>query len=386
MKPAFYLPTLRGTGKVYPFPPPQGPPLPPLPGLTADRPQYPPDPYYFCYAKQNYRTALPFTPPAGRDIRFERGNFCPVVAENLRVYSHNSRILSWDIIWYTDAELDQFFAQYAGAEGGTHIVLSMQQTLNWNKSYEDLERACRGAKRNGVWVTLVVFGAKWMRGSDSEPSGDYFNNWAACLPWLYSLHSQGLVDKVCACWQEDFWWDPMSSYEEMWFPLIAWAAKNNVETIRHNGSDGCWWANAMDDYRNPNTTSKVYGVYDVDTYRTLLQPITGDIARTAASRLGEWALAIEGRRMPDTMYVQIGPTADVEEAQSTCAKIMRNNAARCVLAEQIADDLFAEGVPPEMDEYGKLRGRIILASVSPDGRTFQGGLNLASTDFDGRIL
>jgi len=153
----------------------------------------------------DYKTVLPFTPPAGRVLDFYRGQFCglripgaPVVPGSNA--ANPSCIMAALLDNYPEDVQEQFLESYAFA-GNTHLQRSLGHALGYGHTIDAYI-----ALSKKVRSQYGLFCDHWLIAN--EFPGFQFNQdasfWGPKLdPYIERLLGAGVVDLACPSWQMD---------------------------------------------------------------------------------------------------------------------------------------------------------------------------------------
>jgi hypothetical protein len=181
-------PTRGGGGGLGPmWPPVMRSPLPPFP------------------APVDYTTVLPFTPPAGRDLYFYRGQFCGLrIADAPTVPGSNganpSCIMACLLDNYPPQYQDEFLAEYA-EDGNTHLQRSLGHALGYGHSIDDYIALSKKARSQYGLLCDHWLIANEFPGFQLNQDASF---WGPKLdPYLDRLLDAGVIDCACPSWQMD---------------------------------------------------------------------------------------------------------------------------------------------------------------------------------------
>lgn len=152
---------------------------------------------------QTYDHVLPFTPPAGADVNFYRGNFCGIrIPGAPAVPGSNAAnpecIMSALLDVYPDNIVDAFL-QKCVEDGYTHLQRSMSHALYYT-SFDRFLAVSKKAKSMGLFND-VWFIANEFPGFQFNQDASF---WKPLLdPYIDQILGEGLVDCACPCWQMD---------------------------------------------------------------------------------------------------------------------------------------------------------------------------------------
>jgi hypothetical protein len=152
----------------------------------------------------DYKTVLPFTPPAGRDLHFYRGQFCGLRIPHAPTVpgsngANPSCIMACLLDNYPPAIQEQFLDLYTAA-GYTHLQRSLGHALGYGHSIDAYIALSKKARSVGLfcdhWFIANEFpGFQW--NADASYWGPILD------PYIDQLLDAGVVDLACPSWQMD---------------------------------------------------------------------------------------------------------------------------------------------------------------------------------------
>jgi len=156
-------------------------------------------------APVDYKTVLPFTPPAGRDLDFYRGQFCGLRLADAPVVpgsnaANPSCIMACLLDNYPPQYQDEFLTDYAD-DGNTHLQRSLGHALGYGHSIDDYIALSKKARSQ-----YGLLCDHWLIAN--EFPGFRFNMdasfWGPKLdPYIDRLLDAGVIDCACPSWQMD---------------------------------------------------------------------------------------------------------------------------------------------------------------------------------------
>jgi len=192
---------------------------------------------------QDYKSVLPFTPPAGRDLNFYRGNFCGLrIAGAPAVPGSNGAnptcIMSCLLDNYTPDIQERYLQQYVD-NGYTHLQRSVFHALHYGSSlqqYIDLSKKARA---------MGLFCDHWfLAGEDVCPGGrnQHVSFWQSKIdPLMGPLLDAGVMDLTCVGWQLDGYNEPGNTLIEI-IKYVADAVPKTVPVATHWMNEAlAWW-------------------------------------------------------------------------------------------------------------------------------------------------
>lgn len=162
---------------------------------------------------------LPFTPPAGPDVLFYRGNFGGVrvpgvpllpgmAGFTLSPQPNPPLVMSLDIFRYPKPEQNMVLDQHA-MDGYTHFQCSVGHAVGLGWSIDQyIDFSGRVKQRVGYADHWFMGGGPWVWDA-GDPSTNVNRDrdrayWAAIFdPWIDALLANGLIDAACPGWQFD---------------------------------------------------------------------------------------------------------------------------------------------------------------------------------------
>lgn len=152
---------------------------------------------------ETYDHVLPFTPPAGRDLYFYRGQFCGIRIPGAPVVP-GSNPANPDLVMaclldnYPQAVQEAFLLKYA-QDGYTHLQRSIGHSIYYGGSISDHIRLSQRAQAYGL------FADEWLLGAEAFSTRDQdANYWRPIMdPILDQLLGAGVIDTACVAWQMD---------------------------------------------------------------------------------------------------------------------------------------------------------------------------------------
>lgn len=230
--------------------------LPPFPPITSSQPG---PPQASCWASSPYESDITKNVgiPNKPDLRFHRGNFSGVRVPGLTEGGNDkdpSLMITWESINYSPSQQDLAINWYIQGCGYTHVVLSIPQTLNFNKSLDDLIAIAQKWKSAGCYIIMIAV-------SDNNP-------FSVCIPWMDVLVARGLVDIICNCWQVDKYYDPEGIVQLIIDGGNYAHPKGLLTTIHWGGGYPGWAAScaAWDD-----VTNEKWGINNRFSFQSVLQ-------------------------------------------------------------------------------------------------------------------
>jgi len=177
-----------GGGSAFAWPPAPRPTLPLPPG--------------------NYDKVLPFTPPAGPDKLFYRGNFCGVRVPGMRLLpgmagytvegwkdnkigGKNPPFMSIDVPRYTDDERQAILQAHAD-RGYTHFQLSIGHAIEQGLSIADYVSFANLVQSFGFFADHWFLGGGDFNARDM--GADYWR--PLCQPWIDALLAEGAIGRL----------------------------------------------------------------------------------------------------------------------------------------------------------------------------------------------
>src|SRR5882672_11062155 len=178
----------RGGGGLGPmWPPVMRSPLPPFP------------------APVDYKTVLPFTPPAGRDLYFYRGQFCGLRLADAPIVpgsnaANPSCIMACLLDNYPPQYQDEFLADYAD-DGNTHLQRSLGHALGYGHSIDEYIALSKKARSQYGLLCDHWLIANEFPGFRFDQDASF---WGPKLdPYIDRLLDAGVIDCACPSWQMD---------------------------------------------------------------------------------------------------------------------------------------------------------------------------------------
>jgi hypothetical protein len=210
----------------------------------------------------NYKAALPFTPPAGRDLNFYRGQFCGLRVKGAPTVSGSNGanpecIMACLLDNYPPGVQEQFLDRYASC-GYTHLQRSLGHALGYGHSLEDFIALTQKAQRQYGLLSDVWFIANEIPGFRKDADATY---WGPLLqPYIDRLLDAGAINLACVGWQMDQWNVPGNPT----ISIIASVAERLPKTIplyTHWVNEAlAWWRSGgevwTDKYQSINVTDR----------------------------------------------------------------------------------------------------------------------------------
>jgi hypothetical protein len=224
----------------------------------------------------DYKNVLPFTPPAGRDLNFYRGQFCGLRLQNAPTVpgsnaANPSCIMAALLDNYPEDVQEDFLADYV-QDGNTHLQRSLGHALGYGHSIESYIALSKKARSQ-----YGLFCDHWFIAN--EFPGFQFNQdasfWGPKLePFIDKLLGAGVVDCACPSWQMDQ--VMMSAPGNATISIIAYLAGKlppSIPIYTHWMNEAlAWWKTGgevwSDQYQTINITDRFSWWYAMRFYLT----------------------------------------------------------------------------------------------------------------------
>jgi hypothetical protein len=239
--------------------------------------------------------------------------------------SDKSLLFTWEKTDNSDDQMRLATDFYHDIAGYTHDLLSVQQTLNQNRTLDDLRRVAAYGKSKGLFNSIVAV-------SGGLP-------FSAAIDWLEALYGDGSLDIVPFSWQVDKWYDAVGTVQGI-IDTGTWCHERNLLSAVHwGGGSYPGWAESFAIW--DDATAEKWGIHDRFSFNSVLAPYL------------------------DLQYGQCYHNAQVDQVQSWLRKGYTS-------APDSIHYVYAEGdAQPEywwpdqwLEVYGDMKGYLAVCSSS----------------------
>lgn len=325
-----------------------------------------------------YDHVLPVAPPAARDLRYYRGNFCGLHFADAPIVpgcnaARPETVMSCLLDNYPRAFQDRYLAGYA-ERGFTHLQRSLGHALYYGNSFESYAAlSARARSTFGLYCDHWFLNAGEGETFAFKQKGQDAAYWRALLtPYIARLRGEGLIDTACVGWQLDQILEPGNTTLGV-IALLAELLPSTIPLSTHWVNEaGAWWKDGGE------TWTDRYGslfVHDRFTFWQACAPYLDGLYYQGDTHTARTNPKLFQDRMKDTLDPMSGPTGKGYFGQSVRSGTPRPFAlVAWEITGQEQFNVFDPGNPPTTPPTG---------GCSEDEGDLDGFLATCATSFNG---